>query len=190
MTNYSEDIKPSVRNAVREAMEDQKSSNFDGWVIASEEEEKVSKGNAFVSGHRWESLTTDSTVDTMIKNPIGSGKECRLNTFSLSAEGLTRFDTYIDSSVITVGTELNEVNRNIGNTITSDVGVYYDGSYTTGTKVSKSILGGRGVGRRGISASAEAEPFHIKPGHNIHLRISNKSGTSGDISFSVKWYEK
>jgi len=103
--------------------------------------------------------------------------------------GQCHLDAYKDSTITSAGTEITPTNRVIGSTQTSAMHVEYGGTYAAGDLITQRVIAG-GSGNFATGGNVACATFKILEGHLLHLKITNKSQSSEDISASFVWWEE
>jgi len=148
------------------------------------------QGKLFVVSKRWAGVASGSSVDFVINNPADSGRDLYLLTIQITGTDQAWIDMFVDSQGLGSGMALSPANKYIGHSMTAKAVIEVDGSYTPGTKVHETVLPG-GSGRFATGGSAELGVGGIiPPGHNLHVRLTNKSANANDLSIRVVWWEK
>lgn len=148
------------------------------------------RGRLFVVSKRWEGVASGASVDFIISNPSNSGRELCLLMLQIMGTDQGWIDMYADSEGLGSGTTLTPVNKFIGHSETSVAHIEVDGTYTPGTQIHATVLpGGSGIFATGGGAELGVGGI-IGEGHNLHVRLTNKSSSASDLSIRVVWWEK
>mgnify|MGYP000651507505 CR=1 FL=1 len=163
----------------------------DGTVIVNQRFfYKIYEGYGFSISHRFESVSSDASVDIYFENPSGSGRTVYIVMIEVVSFAQAHIDIYRNSTVTSSGTSITPVNLNFSSTITSVANVEYGGTYTLGTLTLNTVCpGGRAIRAVG-GASEVGETVIIPPGYNFLIRVTNKSTSSADLSIRIIWWEE
>ena len=152
-------------------------------------EDKIDCGYGFSVSHRFEAVASDASVDIYFENPSGSGRTIYIIAIEISTLAQAWADVYRGNTVSVSGTSITPVNLNFSSTISSIVNAEYGGTYTTGTLVHNTVIGG-GTRVNAIGSLAEVgETVVIPPGNNLLVRATNKDTAASDISIRIVWWE-
>jgi len=163
----------------------------DGTVIVNQRIlMKTYQGYAFTAGHRFENVASDSEVNVALRVPEGADREVFFILFELSSFAQAHIDLCFDAYQ-SGGTEIKPVNlrRSMKDTISPVAEVLYGVTYTPGEDRIPMVHSG-GSKKFAIGGLTELGGSAIMaPGYDAVLVITNKSGSSQDISVRLLWWE-
>ena len=158
--------------------------------ITSQLEKYAELGYVFMIAHRFESIADNSSVELIFVNPSNSGKKAYIVSIELIAGGETLIDCYKNSTINANGTEITPINKKFGSNIESAMHVEYGGTYTpSGSSMSFLITGGASHFTRMGGENEGLIAGIIEPGNNLHIKLTNKSGTTIKMGIRMVWYE-
>ena len=151
--------------------------------------EKVRQGKAFSVSRRYVSIDNNESVYMMFENPADSGVVACVAAVEVIPDGKSYVDIYRDFEVTAAGEEQTPVNERLSSGNTAKCKVYYGGEYSLGTKAHETMAYG-GTKNNAIGSLVEiGESVVIDPGYRLLFAITNKSGSTIDISIRVIWCE-
>lgn len=149
-------------------------------------------GQVFSVSHRFEGVSSNSAVEVYASNPEGSGVKVHVIAIECVSMGQAWIDVYSGVTVISNGTELVPRNRNYGSNKQSVCHVEYGGSYDiTAARLDHSTVLPGGSRSKVVGDLAEVgEQVTVPPGNNLLVRMTNKAGTTVDMSIRMLWWEE
>ena len=151
---------------------------------------KIYDGYGFSISHRFENVASGDSVEIYFENPANSGRVVFIISIEITTFAQAWADVYRNNSVTSSGTTTTPVNLNFGSNIASVVSVEYGGTYSLGDNVHNTVVPG-GSRIRAIGSQSEVGEVVIIPeGKNFIVRVTNKSGSSSDISVRIIWWEE
>jgi hypothetical protein len=150
---------------------------------------KIYEGYGFAVSHRFESVSSDASVNIYFENPSGSGRE----VFIIVVEVVSFAQAWIDvyrGVTPSGGTPITPVNLNFAKAIGSIASVKYGVTYTGGAPVHNSVCpGGSRVQATGGAAEV-GETVVVPEGFNFLVKVTNKSAAAADLSIRILWWEE
>jgi len=151
--------------------------------------EKIRQGRVFSVSRRYEGVSNGDTIYMMFENPGDSGVVAYVAAVEVIPDGKSYVDAYRDFEVSAAGEEQSPVNERLSSSNMAKCKVYYGGSYSVGAKAHETIAYG-GRKNNAIGSLVEiGESVVIDPGYRVLFAITNKSGTTIDISIRIIWCE-
>ena len=151
--------------------------------------EKIEQGKAFSVSKRYTGVGNGDTIYMMFENPSDSGVIACIAVVEVIPDGKSYVDIYREFEVTSEGELQQPVNERLSSGNTAKCKVYYGGEYSVGTKVHETIAYG---GRRNSAVGSLVEigeSVIIDPGYRMLFAITNKSGSTIDISIRIIWCE-
>lgn len=164
---------------------------IDGTIIVNQRFfKKIFEGYGYSISHRFENISSGSSVDLYFENPSTSEK----NVFIIAVEIVTFAQAWIDiyrnNSITASGTSITPLNLNMSSSNTSVSYIEYGGTYTTGELALNTVCPGGSRIRAVGGVSEVGESVIVNPGSNILVRVTNKSADSQDVSIRIIWWEE
>jgi len=151
--------------------------------------EKVRQGKAFSVSRRYASIDNNDTVYMMFENSSDSGVIACVAAVEVIPDGKSYVDIYRDFEVTVEGELQQPVNERLSSDNTAKCKVYYGGEYSVGAKAHETMAYG-GTKNNAIGSLVEiGESVVIDPGYKVLFAVTNKSGSTIDISIRVIWCE-
>jgi len=152
-------------------------------------QEKVRQGRAFSVSRRYASIDNNDAVYMMFENPSDSGVIACVAAVEVIPDGKSYVDIYRDFEVTSKGELQQPVNERLSSDNTAKCKVYYGGEYSVGAKAHETMAYG-GTKNNAIGSLVEiGESVIIDPGYKVLFAVTNKSGSTIDISIRVIWCE-
>ena len=151
--------------------------------------QRVRAGRAFSVSRRYASVDNNESVYMMFENPSDSGVIACVAAVEVIPDGKSYVDIYREFEVTAEGELQQPVNERLSSDNTAKCKVYYGGEYSLGTKAHETIAYG-GTKNNAIGSLVEiGESVVIDPGYRALFAITNKSGSTIDISIRIIWCE-
>lgn len=164
---------------------------MDGTIIVNQRFfKKIFEGYGYSISHRFENISSGSSVDVYFENPSASGKNIFIIVIEVVTFAQAWIDIYRNNSVTASGTSITPLNLNMGSSNTSVSYIEYGGTYSTGELAHSSVCPGGSRIRAVGGATEVGETIIINPGGNILVRVTNKSDSSQDMSIRIIWWEE
>lgn len=163
----------------------------DGYIISTSRtkgEACLDSDKCYVVGHKNDSVTDGSSLEMLIDNPSGSGKELAVNIVFLDGSGAFDYEVYRNSSISSSGTTITARNRKIGANDSSVTNIEYGGTYATGTLLEEKPVGS-GTKKDTVGGNVRGTTFRVLEDNNIHMVITNKAGATERFAITSKWRE-
>ena len=152
-------------------------------------QEKVKQGRAFSVSRRYVGVDNNDAVYMMFENPSDSGVIACVAAVEVIPDGKSYVDIYRDFEVTVEGELQQPVNERLSSDNTAKCKVFYGGEYSLGTKAHETMAYG-GTKNNAIGSLVEiGESVIIDPGYRLLFVITNKSGSTIDMSIRVIWCE-
>ena len=152
-------------------------------------QEKVKQGRAFSVSRRYMGIDNNDAVYMMFENPSDSGVIACVAAVEVIPDGKSYVDIYRDFEVTVEGELQQPVNERLSSDNTAKCKVFYGGEYSLGTKAHETMAYG-GTKNNAIGSLVEiGESVIIDPGYRLLFVITNKSGSTIDMSIRVIWCE-
>jgi len=151
--------------------------------------QRVRAGRAFSVSRRYTSINNNDAIYMMFENPADSGVVACIAAVEVIPDGKSYVDAYREFEVTAEGELQQPLNERLSSDNTAKCRVYYGGEYSTEGKVHETIAYG---GRRNNAVGSLVEigeSVVIDPGHRVLFAITNKSGSTIDISIRIIWCE-
>jgi len=163
----------------------------DGSIITSHRfYYAIYQGIAFGASHRFENISSDSSIYVYIENPSDSGKKINISLLEITTTDQAHADIYINNTKTASGTSIPKINYNTESTNISVLTLEYDGTYTPGDKIYSSVIPGGSAKYAVGGAVSIGEAFIIKEDFNMIIQVINKSTNAADISIHGIWWEE
>ena len=152
-------------------------------------QEKVKQGRAFSVSRRYMGIDNNESIYMMFENPSDSGVIACVAAVEVIPDGKSYVDIYRDFEVTVEGELQQPVNERLSSDNTAKCKVFYGGEYSLGTKAHETMAYG-GTKNNAIGSLVEiGESVIIDPGYRLLFVITNKSGSTIDMSIRVIWCE-
>ena len=152
-------------------------------------QEKVKQGRAFSVSRRYVGVDNNDAVYMMFENPSDSGVIACVAAVEVIPDGKSYVDIYRDFEVTVEGELQQPGNERLSSDNTAKCKVFYGGEYSLGTKAHETMAYG-GTKNNAIGSLVEiGESVIIDPGYRLLFVITNKSGSTIDMSIRVIWCE-
>jgi hypothetical protein len=149
--------------------------------------EAIHLGKYFNHGGTY-SVANGATYDHLLRTPAVGGKFIHLRLFTFSSTSAPLFVDFREAPTNTALGSLQtcyNFNRNFSN---ATLLVYHQPTITAlGTKLNGDIVAG--TKQSGGNDASSGTEWVLLQGTDYLLRVTNSSGGSADIGFSMEWYE-
>lgn len=155
------------------------------------EEVSIERYGGFLTEHAWPSLGSGPSGYFLISNPSNSPRTLQIVGLEVfgGADGL--IEIFGDVTVNTAGTTVIPANVNLGSSTPVYAHCEYDGTYDTSSAVVYPpyvLPGGSGRQRVGFGGNINGN-FIIPPGHNLPIKVTNKSANTEQFSIAISFIE-
>ena len=151
---------------------------------------KILEGCAFSVSHRFEGVASGASEDVYFGNPAGSGVSLYVAVIEVVSFAQAWVDIYRGNDVVSPGTALEPMNLHLGHTRSSAARVEYGGTYGTGKRAHSTVCPG-GSRIRAVGGIVEVGETVVLPeGHDLLVRVTNKSASAADFSVRIIWWEE
>jgi len=181
---------PSVVPEVfKRALEEAVNRMSDGTVVVYQRFlSKVREGRAFVAGKRFEDVADGDSVNMVLRNPVGSGADVYVVLAEVTTMAQAWVDVYYDP-VVSGGSEVPAANLDLGSGSGPAADVLSGATVLSGSPAFTAVCPG-GARTRAIGGAAEVgEAVRLPPGHRIMVAVTNRGGSSQDLSVRFVWWE-
>ncbi len=160
-------------------------------VTTTRFQKRILDGDGFSISHRFESIAAGSSINVLIANPSGSGKQIYLIQVNVISLAQAWVNVYLNASY-TGGTDLTPYNLNTCSSKTSSSTLKYNVTISGSPTPYKTSVCPGGTSVRAVGDAVEVgETMILGEGCSLIFEVINKDTTqSTDFSIGIIWWEE